>query len=144
MIEDEIEALLYDENYDVADMYKYSLTPMSEKLHFKNGVAELPKAYKEPTEPKSVLEAKDVVYEVPIKSGECYRGASGIQMGQADKVQIEIPGITRPCLIGKQQLYELVKKYGGKCYEVEEDGKMVVYRCLSIDRATLLKYCECE
>jgi hypothetical protein len=111
-------------------------------LHFKNGEATLPPAYKETKPLKSVLEADKYVYEVPVKKiGGNEIVFDGPYTNADGKIEIEIPGIKQCCFISQQKLNELISKYGGRRYPEVENGHEVNYVCFSIDIKTLLKYC---
>jgi hypothetical protein len=142
MIEDEIEALLNTDE-DNFEMYKYSLTPITEKMRFKNGIGEPEPAYKEPTELKSVLEAEQLVYEIPVRRGnDSIVATDDLYESAQDRIMIKVPGVSRSCYISRQRLSQLLDDDDSESYEENENGKNVTYRCLSVDKPTLLSYCE--
>lgn len=135
MIQAEIDSLLNDtrEEYHIFD--RYSLSPMNEKLRFKNGVAKLPPAYKETKPLKSVLEAEGNGGEIVFE---------GVYFDSDEKIQVAIPGLNKLCFISQQKLNQLISKYGGKKLNVTVKGRKANYVCFAIDKKTLLSYCEFE
>lgn len=118
----------------------YSLTPIREKLHFKNGEANLPPAYKETKPLKSILESGQYVSEVPIMKvkGNELQLLGPFAYADNEKIPVELPNLDKVCYLNAGRLKRILSQYVTRVYDDrDKDGWNTYYVLFAIDRNLL-------
>jgi hypothetical protein len=135
-----IDSLLNDTREEFHQFDPYSLTPIREKLHFKNGEASLPSATKETKSLKSILESGQYVSEVPIMKVKGNKLELLGPFGYADdeKIPVELPDLNKTWYLNAGRLKRIFSQYVTRVYEdTDKEGWTTYYVLVTIDRKRL-------